>query len=134
CRCPAPGGRSAGGAGTRPAPRPGRTAPAPGGSSGPGVAEGAAGRFQGAGDLLIAMRAGEEAGLEGGRCEVDATLEQAVEEAAIGGGVAGHGLGEGLDLLAGEEQAEHGAAAVAGVGNAGFGGGGFQAVAEFVRA
>src|SRR5690606_40724425 len=106
CRCPAPGGRSAAGAGTRPAPRPDRTAPAPGGSSGPGVAEGAAGRLQGAGDLFIAVRAGEEAGLEGGRREVDAAPEQAVEEAAVGGGVAGHGLGEGFHLFAGEEQAE----------------------------
>src|SRR5690606_8065497 len=69
-----------------------------------GVARGLDGRR----DLRVAMRAGNEAGLECRGRQVDAALEHGVEEAVERGAVAGHRLGVGVDPgFAAEEQAEH---------------------------
>src|SRR5690606_28127404 len=85
------------------------------GSGGPGIGHVPEGRARGVDrglDRRPVMRAGHEAGLVGRRRQEHAALEHGVEEAVERGGVAGGGLGVGLHLLAGEEQAEHRADAV----------------------
>src|SRR5579875_614424 len=78
-----------------------------------GLLERGACGLQGVGDVLLAVRAGDESGFEGARREKHAALQHAVEEALERGDVAGGRLREGFDLLRAEEQTEHPAHAVA---------------------
>ena len=76
------------------------------------------------------MRAGHEACLIRGGCQVHATFQHGVEEAVESSRIAGDGLRVRIDLLVGEEQAEHAAYARGGEWNAGVFGGLFQAIAQ----